>query len=76
MEDRGSRPETKPESSVVENILQIVCLAIISATIIYLAFSWGNLPQTVPTHFNFLGSPDELGDKATLLMYPIALLAI
>ncbi|MFI5219252.1 MAG: SdpI family protein [Bacteroidia bacterium] len=29
----------------------------------YLAYQWNNLPDTVPTHFNMKGEPDDFGSK-------------
>ncbi len=67
----NTRPDIKPEWSLVEKILQIVSVLVLAATAIQLIMAWSTLPQTIPTHFNAAGSPDGWGGKTTLLMLPI-----
>lgn len=40
---------------------------------LYLAFTWGQLPERVPVHFNTQGEADGWSDKALLLVVPTGL---
>lgn len=40
---------------------------------VYLAFIWDELPQTIPTHFGFDGSPDKFGEKKEILIAPVVI---
>jgi uncharacterized membrane protein len=42
----------------------------IAVPYIYLATVWNQLPERVPTHFDFHGNPDAWSDKATLWYIP------
>ena len=37
---------------------------------VYLAFIWSDLPQTIPTHFGFKGTPDAFGPKDEIFLLP------
>jgi uncharacterized membrane protein len=66
-----NRPDIKPEWSIFEKILQIVCILILVAFAIQLVTSWGTLPKSIPSHFNAAGVPDAWGGKSSLLLLPI-----
>lgn len=34
-------------------------------------FFWSDIPEQVPTHFNFLGEPDSWGSKLSIFLLPI-----
>jgi uncharacterized membrane protein len=52
--------------------LEIYCEVVAAITVafvfIYLSATWTTLPDKVPTHFNFAGTPDQWGSKYTLLL--------
>ena len=44
--------------------------------IIILSLNWNNLPETIPTHFNFKGEADGFGGKGVLVLFPIISIGI
>lgn len=50
-----------------ENRLELLIWGIMTLPFIYLAAQWSQLPDVVPTHFNFKGEPDDYGSKYYLL---------
>jgi hypothetical protein len=71
MKDTGNRPDIRPEWSIAEKILQIVCPLFILAGFVLLTAEWGKLPSRVPVHFGFFGAADTYGVKNQLLFLPI-----
>ncbi len=37
---------------------------------VYLAFSWNQIPQTIPVHFGIDGTPDRFGSRNEILIAP------
>ena len=54
--------------------LEIYCeffaLVGLIAGIIYLVVTWPQLPEKIPSHFNFSGTPDSWAGKGSLLLLP------
>lgn len=71
MTETEKRPDIKPAWSIVEKILQAVCIVLLLAHIILLIRVWNTLPASIPKHFDFFGNPDDYGSKNTMLMLPI-----
>lgn len=44
--------------------------------LVFLIIIYGGLPEQVGTHFNFSGTPDELGAKRMLWIMPIIMLIV
>jgi uncharacterized membrane protein len=77
MIDRNSvgKAMVKPKPAKLEisrTRLEIYCEVVAAVTIafvfIYLSATWTTLPDKVPTHFNFAGTPDDWGSKYSLLL--------
>ncbi len=47
-------------------VLEILIWATVASPLLYLAASWGQLPEIVPTHFNAAGEPDGFSSKSSL----------
>lgn len=71
MEEEIKRPNIRPEWSVLEKILQIVCVLLLIVHLILLIKAWNVLPDNIPKHFGFAGKPDGYGSKSSLLFLPI-----
>ena len=56
---------------IINRITNIICIIIIAAMVVILILNWNSLPDKVPTHFSFDGTPNAFGSKATLLIEPI-----
>lgn len=54
---------------------QIILLVLVASPYIYLYFIWQQLPDRVPTHFNFQGVADAWSGKTFLLFIPTGLSA-
>ncbi|WP_404988593.1 DUF1648 domain-containing protein [Clostridium culturomicium] len=48
-----------------QKLLEILSLIVMVSCIIYICTSWSTLPDTLPSHFNALGQPDDWSGKAT-----------
>lgn len=49
---------------------ELSLLALIAIPYVYLASIWNSLPETVPTHFNLAGEPDDWHHKTFLIYMP------
>lgn len=61
-------------NSCLDKILNTLSLLGVICMFAYLFIVWPNLPQTVPTHFNFWGKPDGFGGKGNMLILPFVAL--
>lgn len=57
--------------NVYDIIVNVICLGLLVGIIIYLGFSWNNIPQKIPVHYNGAGVIDRWGNKGELLIVPI-----
>ena len=57
-------------------IANIICIIVIAAMAVLLILNWNSLPDKVPTHFTFDGTPDGFGSKAALIREPIIALVL
>ena len=57
-------------------ITNIVSVLLIIGYTVFLAACWGNIPETVPTHFNALGKADAYGSRWSLIAEPILMTAL
>ncbi len=48
-----------------QKLLEILSLIVMVSCIIYICTSWSTLPDTLPSHFNALGQPDDWSGKGT-----------
>ncbi len=66
------RPLYSPLHWGVEIAGAIVLLSLLS----YLALRWGDLPEKIPTHYDFSGRPDAWGSKSAILYLPAVALLV
>lgn len=62
------RPVRTYATGVVTRALRYGALVGVAALGVYVAFTYGELPDTVPTHFDFTGEADDWGSKSTVLI--------
>lgn len=60
------RPARTYRTGAVTRALRYVSLAGVGALCLFVAFTYGDLPDTVPTHFGFSGEADAWGAKSTV----------
>lgn len=54
---------------LIDWILEIISGAILIGSLILILFTYHNLPDNIPVHFNFLGEPDKFGQKSTIIYF-------
>lgn len=59
-------PILKIKSSPLERCLDVMNVVLLLIFIGTTCYYYGQLPETIPTHFNIAGEPDAYGDKTTL----------
>ena len=55
----------------ISRIANTICIIVIAAMVILIVLNWHSLPEKVPVHFTFDGTPDGFGGKAALIREPI-----
>lgn len=60
------RPARTYLTGKVTRALRFVALTGVGVMALYVAFTYGELPDTVPTHFDFTGEADDWGPKWTI----------
>ncbi len=65
------RHEIKLARTTSENIGDIIGYSFFLGSILFLIFSWNDLPDKVPAHYNGIGEVDRWGSKMELLTLPI-----
>lgn len=54
-----------------QKILEVLSLIIMLVSIIYVITIWSSLPDTLASHYNALGQPDDWSSKSSILFMPI-----
>ena len=70
MEKKTTRPKIKLSRSAIDWLTDIIAFALLVLLIAIQVMNYGNLPDTIPTHFNAAGQPDGYGGKGTLWLLP------
>ena len=71
-----NRPIIKLETGPSDLILEILTIVGLLCFIGFTLYSNTRLPETVPTHFNASGEPDDYGSKNSLWMLPVIALVV
>jgi len=71
-----NRPLLKLAMGPADLILEILAIVSLLCFIGFMAYHYATLPETVPTHFDASGKPDDYGSKTTLLILPVIALVI
>jgi uncharacterized membrane protein len=66
----SAQPLIKVPFTKFDFILEGLAISILILIWMYVANEYGNLPETIPTHFNGSGEVDDYGPKATLFILP------
>ncbi|MFP3904182.1 MAG: DUF1648 domain-containing protein [Armatimonadota bacterium] len=68
---KGERPDIKIRLSTFYHILNLAAAGLILAATVWIIVIWGDIPETIPVHFNLQGNPDAWGSKSTLGAMPL-----
>ncbi|MFT4412306.1 DUF1648 domain-containing protein [Fredinandcohnia humi] len=67
----SSRPILKIPKTMSEKIMDVLSILLLVGMYVFIIFSWNELPDRVPAHFNAAGEPDRWGGKGSVLVLPI-----
>jgi len=67
---KNERPRIKVPLEPIDVIVDMLSLALLVMLIIYTALQIQDMPDTIPTHFNFEGEADGFGSKHTMWLLP------
>lgn len=70
------RPILKLEMGPADLILEILPIISLLVFFGFTLYQFSRLPETIPTHFNGSGEPDDYGSKYTLWILPLVALVI
>lgn len=65
------KPKLKLTLTTVDKTFEVVGWLLVIALWSLVAFSYADLPENVPTHYNGAGRADGYGEKASILTLPI-----
>ena len=71
-----SQPELKLESSPGGKLLDYLAAAIVVALILLTAWLYTELPESVPSHFDFKGQPTSYGPRWMIWITPLLTLFV
>lgn len=61
---------------ILRAAVEVLCLALLLGTVIFLIVFWKNIPNVVPNHFNGAGQIDSYAPKKTLILLPVMMAAL
>jgi uncharacterized membrane protein len=67
----SDRPKLKIAFTPFDLLIEVLSLALLSYIWIHLFMVYGDLPETVPSHFNAEGKADSFSKKAFLFFIPL-----
>ena len=56
--------------------IEVLCLALLLSTVVFLLVYWKNIPDSVPNSFDGMGRIDGYAEKKTLLLPPVFMAVI
>lgn len=65
----SNRPRAKVALEPIDTILEATTAAILIAVWIYVIVSYATLPENIPTHVNFKGEVDGIGNKVSIWIF-------
>ena len=71
-----SRPKLNIAFGLGDKIIEIAGWAMLVFCWSFTIWAYGKMPQTIPTHFDGAGTPDDYGDKGTFFILPAILTVI
>lgn len=68
---KTNRPKIDVPLEPLDIIVDLISVTLIILIIVYTAINYGDLSETIPTHFNASGEADGFGDKIYVWMLPV-----
>lgn len=57
----------KPKKNWYDIVMGILCILCLVGTSIFLIVSWNNIPEQVPSHYNYAGEIDSVSGKGSII---------
>lgn len=57
----------KVRRSKLDRVNNVLCLLMLSGTVIFLMLYWDKIPDMIPGHYNFAGEIDSMSGKGSLI---------
>ncbi len=67
----SEKPVLKLPKTLSEKILDTLSILLLLGIYGFIIVNWSEIPDRIPTHFNFAGEADGWGGKASVLILPI-----
>jgi len=67
----GERPQIKLELSKTDKAIEFIGWSLLIGIWILAIFSFSDLPELIPTHYNAAGQADGFGEKTNIFVLPI-----
>lgn len=67
----NTKPKLRPTPNTLDQLLESAGWIALTSLWAIAIYHYSNLPDTIPTHYNFTGQPDRYGGKAALLVLPV-----
>ena len=49
-------------------VINVICVLLLAAATLFVLMRWQQLPEQIPTHYNFAGEVDGYGGKGSLIL--------
>ena len=56
------------KSNLFDKIMAVLAILILLAATVFVLINWSNMPEQIPSHYDFKGQPDAYGGKGTLVV--------
>ena len=66
----SERPKIKIPFQSIDFVIELASITILSLMWVHLILEFGNLPDSIPSHFNAAGEPNDYSDKLFLWFLP------
>lgn len=70
MDQKTIRPRIKISRTAADWAIDFIAFAFLVALVAIPAINYNSLPDSIPTHFNAAGQPDDWGGRGTLWLLP------
>lgn len=67
---KAGRPAIRPEMSPIDWLLEAIALLGLMVFAGFVVYQFPKLPETLPSHFNGAGSPDEYSSRSSFWILP------
>lgn len=70
------RPRYRPEWTETQKLLEVLAFIAIVLMWVFTLYSFAGLPESIPVHYDALGSPNGYGEKYMLFLLPLIMTGV